>query len=106
MELAEVQYYFPAGKWTSSFFIYLIIYSANHMVVTTTQKPPKLETWNFWTDYKSIHELVYLQFWRRYVTWFRTYAPNLLQQSLFSDFDHVFARAALAEWFKAPVLES
>ena len=23
MELAEVQYYFPAGKWTSSFFIYL-----------------------------------------------------------------------------------
>ena len=32
--------------------------------------------------------------------------PNLLQRSLLSDFSHVLARAALAEWLKAPVLKS
>ena len=31
---------------------------------------------------------------------------NLLQRSLLSDFSHILARAALAEWLKAPVLKS
>ena len=32
--------------------------------------------------------------------------PKLVTAKFISDFSHVLARAAMAEWFKAPVLET
>ena len=41
----------------------------------------------------------------RHVVWGRC-TQNLRQRSLLSDFSHVRARAAVADWLKAPVLET
>ena len=49
-------------------------------MVTKTPKPAKLETW---TVDKSIHEVVYLHFWRRYVTWFGADAPKTCDSEVY-----------------------
>ena len=72
MELAEVSYYFPPGKWTSSLFIYLFQQITLWWQELRSHQSEKLE---IWTDDKSMYEFASLQVWRRHITWFEANTP-------------------------------
>ena len=54
--------------------------SKNHFLKAKLNKnfePPKLETLRLDIQYdKSMYEVVYLHFWKRYITWFGADAPK------------------------------
>ena len=54
-----------------------------------------------------MHEVVQLQFWRRYVTWFGADAPKTCDSVILTiAFRLVYASASVILWLKAPANET